>query len=202
MLSQLSNSLVPASLSGPVLLDRHGLPRYWATVWSTASTGQLAASTHLKKLRYIDNLYAHAESLCGPGALDDALGSLDDATLAEILESWFVSIRNQPKTFGGVETRRQTGFGFVSSVVTWISKSGANSAGERRVLRRRTTKCLRQAAQQLERALNIEFLEPVDDRCGCSSNASGQRPALQRTGQLLQKRDGGIIAVFQQWCNA
>ena len=57
MLSQLSNSLVPASLSGPVLLDRHGLPRYWATVWSTASAGQLAASTHLKKLRYIDNLY-------------------------------------------------------------------------------------------------------------------------------------------------
>ena len=127
MLSQLSNSLVPASLSGPVLLDRHGLPRYWATVWSTASAGQLAASTHLKKLRYIDNLYAHAESLCGPGALDVALGSLDDATLAEILESWFVSIRNQPKTFGGDETRWQTGFGFVSSVVTWISKSGANS---------------------------------------------------------------------------
>jgi integrase len=126
MLSQLSNAFVPASLSGPVLLDQHGLPRYWATVWSAASAGQLADSTHLKKLRYIENLYVHAESLRGPGALDDALGSLDDMALAEILESWFVSIRNQPKTFGGDETRWQTGLGFVSSVVDWISKSGAN----------------------------------------------------------------------------
>jgi hypothetical protein len=111
----------------PVHLDRHGLPRYWATVWSTASAGQLAASAHQKKLRYIDNLYAHPESLCGVGALYDALGSLDDATLAEILESWFVSIQNQPKTFGGDETRWQTGFRFVSSIVTRISKSDANS---------------------------------------------------------------------------
>jgi integrase len=126
MLSQLSNSLVPASLSGPVLLDQQGLPRYWATVWSTASTGQLAASTHLKKLRYIDNLYVHAESLSGPDALDNALGNLNATALAEILESWFVSIRNQPNTRGGDETRWQTGLGFVTAVVTWISKSDAN----------------------------------------------------------------------------
>lgn len=31
------------------------------------------------------------------------------------------------RTFGGDETRWQAGFGFVSSVVTWISKSGANN---------------------------------------------------------------------------
>lgn len=123
MISQLVGSQIPPSLSGPVLVDQHGLPRYWATVWSTAVTGALADSTHIKKLRYIDNLYQHADELLGYGALDDALGTLDDSSLAEILESWFISIRNQARTSEADETRWQVGLNFVTSVVSWISKS-------------------------------------------------------------------------------
>lgn len=126
MLVQLSDSLIPQSLSGPVLLDSHGLPRYWATVWSTASAGPLANSTHLKKLRHIGNLYQHADEIYGCGTLDNALGTLNDQVLAEVLESWFISIRNQPKTSGADETRWQNGFGFVTAVVTWIAKSDAD----------------------------------------------------------------------------
>jgi hypothetical protein len=85
-----------------MLLDGIGLPRYWAAVWSTMLSSELAASTHTKKLRYLENLYQHAAGLgVGPNALDDALGTLDDEALADILESWFVSIRNQPVVTGG-----------------------------------------------------------------------------------------------------
>jgi len=123
MIIQLASPAIPPSLSGPVLLDDHGLPRYWAAVWSAAVAGDLAHSTHLKKLRYIDNLYRHGDELQGHGALDDALGTLSDGALAEVLESWFISIRNQPDTSEADETRWQAGLGFVTSVVSWIAKS-------------------------------------------------------------------------------
>ncbi|SAL58586.1 Phage integrase [Caballeronia turbans] len=117
-----------------MLLDGIGLPRYWAAVWSTMLSSELAASTHTKKLRYLENLYQHAAGLgVGPNALDDALGTLDDEALADILESWFVSIRNQPVVTGADEKRWQTGLEFVLSVVAWISKSEANDDRMRRI---------------------------------------------------------------------
>lgn len=54
MLIQLSGTSVPQSLRGPVLVDRHGIARYWAAVWATMAAEQLADSTHVKKLRYIE----------------------------------------------------------------------------------------------------------------------------------------------------
>lgn len=126
MIAHLSDSIIPRNLLGPVLLDRRGIPRYWAAIWSIAAAGQLANSTHLKKLRYIGNLYLHADELCGDGALDDALGTLNDRALAEILESWFFSIRNQPRTSEADETRWQTGLGFATTVVTWVAKTDSD----------------------------------------------------------------------------
>ena len=126
MLIQLSGVSVPRSLHGPVLVDAHGLPRYWAAIWSTASAAQLADSTHIKKLRQIENLYLHADNLLGRSALDDALGTLDDDALARIPESWLVTIRNQAHTTENDEKRWQTGLAFVTSVVTWVSKSRAD----------------------------------------------------------------------------
>ena len=131
MLTQLSDVSVPRNLRGSILVDEHGLPRYWATVWSTVSAAQLADSTHLQKLRHIENLYQHADQLLGRSALDDALGMLNDDALATILESWFVSIRNQAQTTESDEKRWQSGLGFVSSVVTWVSKSQADQAMRR-----------------------------------------------------------------------
>jgi hypothetical protein len=97
MIIQLDNSQVPPTLRGPVLVDAFGLPRYWAGVWSTVTTAALASSTHLKKLRYLDSLYRHADELLGFGALDNALATLDSPVLGKILESWFISIRNKPQ---------------------------------------------------------------------------------------------------------
>lgn len=123
MFIQLSHANVPRRLRGPILIDTFGFPRYWAAVWSTAATAEFAESTHIKKLRYIENLYCHADQLLGQSALDDALGALDEQRLATILESWFVSIRNRPNTTSADEKRWQTGLDFVSSVVAWVSKS-------------------------------------------------------------------------------
>ncbi|WP_232064159.1 site-specific integrase [Paraburkholderia dioscoreae] len=120
---QLLGAAVPSALRGPVLVDDVGLPRYWAAVWSAMTASQLADSTHTKKLRYLEDLYQHADRLLGPNALDDALAELDDGALAQILESWFVSIRNQPAVTGADEKRWQAGLGFVTTVVTWLSKS-------------------------------------------------------------------------------
>jgi integrase len=142
MLKHLSGASVPSGLRGPVLVDQYGLPRYWAAVWSATSAAQLAESTHVKALRYIENLYQHADRLRGRLSLDDALGSLDDEALAEILESWFMSIRNQPDGTAIDETRWQTGLGFVTSIVTWVSKSQA--ADDR--IRRIETRLLRLSA--------------------------------------------------------
>lgn len=136
MLKQLSDTSVPLGLRGPILIDKLGLPRYWAAVWSTTSAAQLAESTHVKRLRYIENLYQYADGLHGESSLDTALGTLNDEALAEILESWFVSIRNQPDGTAIDEKRWQTGLAFVTAVVTWVSKSQAADDRIRRIEKR------------------------------------------------------------------
>ncbi|MDG2509366.1 tyrosine-type recombinase/integrase [Stenotrophomonas maltophilia] len=87
------------------------------------SSHDLAASSQVKKLRYIESLYSHADRQFGTHALDDALGCLDDVLLAEIPESWFISIRNQSSVGPADESRWRAGLAFVESVVTWLSKS-------------------------------------------------------------------------------
>lgn len=124
MLNVLTDPQVPASLRGALLVDDvHRLPRYWASVWALMSNRDLAASSQVKKLRYIESLYGHADRQFGAHALDDALGHLNDVVLAEILESWFISIRNQPSVGPADESRWRAGLAFVVSVVTWLSKS-------------------------------------------------------------------------------
>lgn len=53
-------------------------------------TRALANSTKIKKIHYIDDLYLQADELREHGALDRALGTLNDCHLGEILELWFV----------------------------------------------------------------------------------------------------------------
>jgi len=123
MFVQISAEAVPRSLRGVLLADSNHVPRYWASVWLVVAASQWATSTQTMRLRYIENLYEHADRSFRANALDDALSSLDDAQLADILESWFVSLRNQSAATSSNEDRWQTGLTFVTSVVTWLSKS-------------------------------------------------------------------------------
>jgi hypothetical protein len=89
------------------------------------TAGHLAESTHTKKLRYIEQLYSHADELRAHCSLDEALTVADDSCLATILESWFMVIRNRPAPTDNDEQRWITGLSFVTSVVGWVSKSDA-----------------------------------------------------------------------------
>lgn len=95
MLIQLSASCVPQSLRTVALTDRNHLPRYWATIWLAVAGAHWARSTQITRLRYLDGLYEHAGRLFGANALDEALSTVDESKLADILESWFMSLRNQ-----------------------------------------------------------------------------------------------------------
>lgn len=123
MFTELWDAGLPRSLRSALLVDQCNLPRYWSTVWSVMNLSALADTTRVKKLRHIERLYCHADQLRGPGALDDALGAIDHVALAEILESWFVTIHNQPEITGTDELRWKTGLEFVVNTITLLSKS-------------------------------------------------------------------------------
>ncbi|ANJ74978.1 tyrosine-type recombinase/integrase [Ralstonia insidiosa] len=117
---QVQQPEIPQRLHGAMLVDRCGMPRYWASVWAQFELANLAELTCLGKLYAVERLYSYADKLFGVGALDDALFSLDEARLGSILEGWFVSIRNQPQITGSDQKRWRAGLDFVVMVSTWL----------------------------------------------------------------------------------
>src|SRR5471030_2328249 len=85
MFVQISAEAVPRSLRGVLLADSNHIPRYWPSVWLVVAASQWATSTQTMRLRYIENLYEHADRSFRANALDDALSSLDDARLGGYL---------------------------------------------------------------------------------------------------------------------
>lgn len=123
MLKHIWDHHIPQVLREPALFDENGLPRYWATVWSLYQTSDLASSTKRKALGHVEALYQFSENLHGLGILDDALFNVDIETLGELLEAYFVSIRNQPNINEAAQLKWQTAFRFVSDIVIRLSKS-------------------------------------------------------------------------------
>lgn len=119
---RLSDMLLPSRLRGVTLVGDAGVPRYWANVWLLVSMGHLAESTQTGVLRYVEDLYKHADGILGINGLDDALADMNDEALADVLESWFVSIRNRSRATRADELRWNAGLGFITDVVTWLSK--------------------------------------------------------------------------------
>lgn len=48
------------------------------------SAAQLADSTYVKRLRYIEALYVHADNLYGASSLEVTLGTVDKVALANL----------------------------------------------------------------------------------------------------------------------
>src|SRR5450830_441727 len=82
---------------GHVLTDENGWPRYWSTAWSLLAGAGLAPATLKKRLLHIDDFYTHVESTLPRTNLDDSLGSLEFTRVEDLLESYFVSLRNVSK---------------------------------------------------------------------------------------------------------
>ncbi|MDA8114592.1 MAG: site-specific integrase [Acidithiobacillus sp.] len=115
---------VPISLKAPVLTDALGVPRYWVTVWALINARDLAESTEMKQLRYIEALYRFCDGLHGDGYLDDTLGACQIKDLSNLLEAYFVFLKNRPEITQAAETQWKTGLSFVKDVVFRISRNG------------------------------------------------------------------------------
>ena len=74
-------------------------------------SANLAASTLNQKLGHIEALYLHTDEL--GASLDDALSELDFSRIGNILESFFVKLRNAPTANGTTLNRWNTAFHFV-----------------------------------------------------------------------------------------
>ncbi len=137
MFTQLNAEIIPQQLRGVALVGTNQMPRYWPNIWILMAGHDWATSTQTVRLRYVESLYEHADRLWRPNVLDDALSALDGQALADILESWFISLRNQAVQTRSNEARWRTGLGFVTSVVTWLkppcwySCSSAKIAGSK-----------------------------------------------------------------------
>lgn len=123
MLKHIWGHQIPRVLREPALFDETGLPRYWATVWSMFHTADLAPSSKRKVLSHVEALYQFSGTLHGPGMLDDALFSVDIEKLGQLLEAYFVSIRNLPNINEAAQLKWQTAFRFVSDIIRRLSKS-------------------------------------------------------------------------------
>jgi integrase len=123
MFTRLTLTDLPAPLRGPVIVDDLGRPRFWAVAWSVLALNDTAPATKEKRLRYLESLYAHSDRKFGLGSLDSSLSLLDMDRLSRILETWFISIANQPKQSSSDEARWQTGYEFVKFVVSWKVRS-------------------------------------------------------------------------------
>ncbi|KDP85605.1 hypothetical protein CF70_012955 [Cupriavidus sp. SK-3] len=67
MVIQLNQPEVPQRLHGVTLVDRHGLPRFWAKVWALMALADHAELTRLRKLHHVERLYAYADDMLAAG---------------------------------------------------------------------------------------------------------------------------------------
>jgi integrase len=96
----LSEAIVPRSLAGPILVDAHGIPRYWAFIWSFLD-GAGAAQSYLKRqLSAIGLLYLAAEKRTGSDCLDKILTAGDVKALEPLLEGLFIELGNRSRIEG------------------------------------------------------------------------------------------------------
>ena len=123
MLVKLTVSTVPAPLRCPLLVDRIGLPRYWIVVWMSFLPSDMAESTLIRILGYLDRFYRYVDGHFGPAGLDNALGDQNVDQLGEMLEGHFQVTRNQGACHPESGAGWQTSLRFVREILTWISKA-------------------------------------------------------------------------------
>lgn len=87
-----------------------------------------------QKLAHINALYVHVDEL--GGNLDDALGDLDLDRLGNILESFFITLRNAPNPNGSTLNRWNTAFRFVRETLMMLEKNPAKGTPIEAVLGR------------------------------------------------------------------
>lgn len=121
MLAHVRSSVFPP-ISGPVLVDGMGVPRYWAAVWASFLQSDLAPSTLGKKLGQLESFYHHADETLGVGKLDDALAEVNVDIICSALEAYFLALRSHSLT-AAAEDRWQRALQFVTETVQRLTRS-------------------------------------------------------------------------------
>ncbi|MFA7349532.1 MAG: site-specific integrase [Methylotenera sp.] len=116
-----------------LLIDPHGLPRYWSTIWGMFRLNGLADTTVEKSLRYLESFYDYSDRNQYIGALDDAIGNIDLSALGTLLEGYFSSLQNKSEINGATQKKWDTAFRFVKDTIFLLSKNNQNIAELRKV---------------------------------------------------------------------
>jgi integrase len=104
-----------------VLVDRHGVPRYWAAVWAAFLPGNLAPSTLSKYLGYVEDLYCYADRLLGDSRLDEALASIDVDLLSDTLDGYFQLLHNRNDMIEVSEARWRLAIRFITELLNRLA---------------------------------------------------------------------------------
>lgn len=90
---QFGAQLLPAILTGPVVADALGIPRYAATIWIDFLHGDLASQTRYEYRQAAAALYDQAE-LCVPAVdLDLALLSPNLSEIERVLSAFLLTLQ-------------------------------------------------------------------------------------------------------------
>lgn len=112
---------VPPELRGRMCVDAYGMPRYWATIWSTVDGAAFSEITLAKYLRSIEQLYRSVEAETGSDCLDRYITGLAFDQIENSLTTLFVRFRNKPNSGGDANWRHA--IRFLRDCLLRISKS-------------------------------------------------------------------------------
>ena len=121
---RLRTSLVPAPLTGWVVINDISQPRFWATVWADVLMTAIDDSTRGAHLAAIDRLYRSVSEQLGDDRLDALIGNLDFDGIEAALGGFLTLIRNQSAVDGtGHEKTWRSAIRFIHDVMTHLSRS-------------------------------------------------------------------------------
>jgi len=104
-----------SALSGPVLVDDDGVPRFWGIVWMIYEPIR-AASTLEKKLQNIEALYKHSQEIGHPSLLDSAIADLNVEQLTSLLQAYYVHVSNSAPITPASQYKWSSATKFVSEI--------------------------------------------------------------------------------------
>lgn len=123
---RLRDPQIPSALHGWLLVDRHGIPRYWPTVWSALEAASLEESTLGARLAVIEQFYQSVAAQLGEDCLDRLIAQLDFNALESCLEGFFVSLRNRSAQNAGNQNGSwKVVISFVKACTDRIARTGS-----------------------------------------------------------------------------
>ncbi len=88
-----TTQLLPADLQTSIVLDDHGVPRFWSTVWLDTFKTRLANSTRTRYCKNLSQLYEYSDELYGTRSLDRAITNLDFDQIEWIVSGFLQRLR-------------------------------------------------------------------------------------------------------------